>query len=149
MRTWKVGETGWLMSCEGYDGFKPQQVVIESTSAGGLHFIKARAKDGSIYYCAPSDLSTRRAKAVRSATPAMTADQKKKVSELTERRFNELMAEKKENDRKQFELIRNGIRSLDRVEQLYEETNGGESEDWKRVRELAEAGLFAEAYAAE
>lgn len=147
MRTWKVGEIGWLMSCDGYEGFKPQQVVIEGTNAGGLHFIKAKAKDGSIFYCSPSELRTRRAKAVRSATPAMTAEQKEKVSELTERRMQQIMTDQKEQNRKQFELVRDGVRSIERVGQLYEETNGGNSDDWARVKALAEAGLFAEAYA--
>lgn len=77
----------------------------------------------------------------------MTAEQKEKVSELTERRMQQIMTDQKEQNRKQFELVRDGVRSIERVGQLYEETNGGNSDDWARVKALAEAGLFAEAYA--
>lgn len=124
-----------------------REVTVESISGDRM---KVTDSDGTAYYVHRKDLHSRKAQAKRNPAKHVATEEIKKAAEdLATKRMETLMTDKKKAEREQFDRIKEGIRILDRAEQFFEEMNGGESDNWNRIRELAEAGLFAEVYAAE
>lgn len=150
-RNWKPGDSGFVAAGTP-DAFgllfgQAREVTVESISGDRM---KVTDSDGTAYYVHRKDLHTRKAQAERKPAKHVATEKIKKAAEdLATKRMETLMTDKKKAEREQFDRIKDGIRILDRAEQFYEEMNGGESDNWNRIRELAEAGLFAEVYAAE
>lgn len=150
-KNWKPGDSGFVAAGTpdvfGLLFDQAREVTVESISGDRM---KVTDSDGTAYYVHRKDLHSRKAQAKRNPAKHVATEEIKKAAEdLATKRMETLMTDKKKAEREQFDRIKEGIRILDRAEQFFEEMNGGESDNWNRIRELAEAGLFAEVYAAE
>ena len=96
LRKWKPGDRGYITAGTrdsfGFTFAKPIDVTVISATANLVKVTTKDGTDGTVYYCAPKDLHTRKAQAKRNPAKHVATEEIKKTAEMmAEERMKQLL----------------------------------------------------------
>ena len=103
LRKWKPGDRGYIAAGTrdsfGFTFAKPIDVTVISATANLVKVTTKDGTDGTVYYCAPKDLHTRKAQAKRDPAKHVATEEIKKTAEkMAEERMETIMTEIQEKE---------------------------------------------------